>query len=141
MTEEKNIPNQTNHIVDLMVDDVLEASDEDILQEASEENVDVKACTQKVHTLIQEAVFEHNKFKLEEAKRQVQENKTQNKERLSIVGIERKREIFRNLSSNDNEGSFTMAARKEEDLSDHDIESALQDMLELGVIDEDGNIL
>jgi ATP-dependent protease HslVU (ClpYQ) ATPase subunit len=141
MKKENNIQDQLGRIVDLMVDDVLEASNEEILQEASEENRDVEDEAQKVHALIQEVVFEHNRSKLEEAKKQYQAHKARNKPHLRVAEIDKKREIFRNLSSNDNTGNLTMAARKEEELSDRDIESVLQDMLELGLIDEDGNIL
>ncbi len=141
MKKEKNIQNQIDRIVDLMVDDVLETSNEEILQEVSEENRDVKAEAQRVHALIQEAVFEHNKSKLEEAKKQVKTHKSRSRLQLRVAGIDKKRELLRNLNANDNMVHLTMAARKEEELSDRDIESVLQNMLELGLIDEDGNIL
>ena len=54
---------------------------------------------------------------------------------------ERKRELVERFVSSDNQlrEKLTMAARNQENLED-DIDSFLEDLIELGVIDDEGNV-
>ncbi len=127
-----------DRITDLLVDDILQTSDKEIMKEAEEDGYDAKNEAKKVYNLIQKTMFEHGKAKIEEAQKRSSAYQGNAKPALKIPGAQ-KRELFKTLSSKGEAAGFTLAARKEEDLSDRDIESVLEDMLELGLIDEDGN--
>ena len=56
--------------------------------------------------------------------------------------LNKKKQIIKKLSPNDNLAKkITMAARKEEEFTENDLDIFLQKAFKLGMIDEEGNIL
>lgn len=134
---------QMDRIIDLLVEDLFAASDKDILAEATAEHADVKAEVQKLYVIAQEAIFNHGKAKLETAKKALAAKRGVTKNELRISSLERKKQIINSIrNANDNlKQKVTMAARNENELSESDLDIYLQSLYDLGVIDEEGNIL
>lgn len=138
-SNEKNPINHTDSLLNMLVDDILDASDEDILEELRAEGLNLCDVAKNASGLVQNVVYEHNQNALEEARAAMLFNKQSTQPSLRVSDMKMKRAILKTLNANDN--GVTLAARKEADLSDRDVDSLLHNMLELGIIDEDGNIL
>lgn len=145
MNKEKKISvfEQADRVSDLLVDEILALSDEEIMAEAQEEYENMEEEAKKIHGLIQKALFSYGKSRLKKAKLEFQEQKTKARGNLRINSLEKKIAIIKRLNSaNDNiSRKVTMAARKEEELSERDLDIYLQSAYELGLIDEEGNDL
>ena len=126
-------------VADILVDDILESSDEEILSDAHHKYDDVDAEVSKTRELIHSAIMESRKSKMALAEKQLIDNKDRSKSNNILtlpVGTKRKliEEAKRSV------GSLTLAARNEEKMSETDTDSVLQDLIDLGVIDENGKI-
>ena len=67
-----------------------------------------------------------------------QKRKATNQNNILTLAINDKRALIH--QAKDSVHSLTLAARNEEEMSESDINGVLQDLIDLGVIDEDGNI-
>lgn len=133
---------QLDHINDMCIEDVLETSDEEIRQEVEEETGNAEAEATRLRSLVGDAVHNHKKAKFEAAKKARLEQQQNPERNLKVVSLDRKKEIIKSLNSNDNFAQkITMAARNENELSESDLDVYLKHLIELGVIDEEGNIL
>jgi len=126
-------------MADILVDDILESSDEDILSEAREKYDDVDSEIEKSRKLISATVMNSRKFRLAAAKEQLESNKAAKQEsNVLSLSISDKRMLINQAKESVN--SLTLAARNEEEMSELDVDGVLQDLIDLGVIDENGNI-
>ena len=130
---------QADRITDFLVEDILNASDEEIMAEAKEDYADVKAEAEHIHKLIKSAIFDHGKTQLKEAKKQFIADKEKRNKNVSVISLEDKRALIRRLSESNT--GLTLAAREENKMSDRDLDACIQSAYELGLIDEEGNIL
>ena|GEM_PF-1604392 len=130
---------QADRITDFLVDDILNASDEEIMAEAQEDYADVKAEVEHIHALIQNAVSNHGKTQLKEAKRQCLADKEKRVQNVPVISLEEKRALLRRLSESNT--NLTLAAREESEMSARDLDAYIQNACELGLIDKEGNIL
>ena len=142
MTHDTKEKVQIERIEDMLIQDILEASDDEILAEFAEECDNPEQEIQRMEELTKQAVFNHNKTKFEAAKRARLEQKAQPQKELQVVSLEQKKEIIKSLNANDNlEKKITMAARNEDELSENDLDVYLKHLIKLGIIDDKGNIL
>ena len=126
-------------VADILVDDILESSDEDILNEARKLYGDVDSEIKKTRTIINAAVMKSRKSRLSLAKKQLEENKTiRNDANILSLSISEKRRLIN--QAKESVKNLTLAARNEEEMSESDINGILQDLIDLEVIDESGNI-
>ncbi|MCP1675643.1 hypothetical protein J2T57_002793 [Natronocella acetinitrilica] len=118
--------------------DVDELSDEDLLQEYD----NPVAAAAETRSLINAVVSAHSKQRLQAARRGY--DALASKTTLSVVELspEQKWALIERFSSDDPalREKLTMAARNQDDHG-ADIDTYLQDLVELGVIDEEGNLL
>lgn len=122
----KKLENLTNELLN----DLLEATDEEIIAEAVEDGVDIDQAVSSVRSLI-----EKKRYKI--AQEKIRSQKTGQKGRVIDIGEARKR-ILKALEQNPTHAdSFTMAARSGKNLPDEDILGCYEDMVELGLIKED----
>ncbi len=122
---------KTYDIFDIMVDDILEATDEEIINEAIEDGID-----------IDKEVFEaksiFNKCRYEVAKKIVEDKKSGGDRTSKTVRIEDARQKINDVIKNNPEAleSLTKAARSGEDIPDDDIIGFYEDLSELGFFGE-----
>jgi hypothetical protein len=121
---------------DALVTDILNASDEEILSEGSEEFGTSKAEADHVRELFKQAQAMVAKKRLKAAREEIEQQR-KTPQRVKIIPL-KPLEARRKLEALLNEHpeatrEFTLAARKGKDLSDADILSMLEDLQELGL--------
>ena len=132
---------QLERLADALARDVDQLTDEDVLREATEEHGDPNKAALAAKNLIQEAITAHGKRRLATARTAYQAERERGGSKVFELSAERKRELIDRFASNDNQlrEKLTMAARNQEDM-EADIDSFLEDLVELGVIDDEGNV-
>ncbi len=125
-------------VANILVDDILEASDEKILDEANETYDDIDSEVKKTKNLIYSAVMKSRKSRLAIIKKELNKNKSKRLDNnILSLPVNDKRKLIEDLKKSNE--SLTLAARNEEAMSEVDINSAIQDLIDLGVIDENGD--
>lgn len=129
-----------DRLADAFVDDILNASDEDILAEITEDYGDPDKLAADMLAMFERTAQEAGKAKLAAAKQAAAEAR---KKGASVVHINPPdaRRRYEDMVANDRDLSdkLTLAARKGEDQSERDIDSAIEDLEELGAFDEEGD--
>lgn len=130
-----------DRLADVLVDDILGASDEDILAEFREACGDPNQNASEMRALFEKSVLASNKKRLAAAKEAAVANR-----RSSTVSaaapIDMAAARARLRAVVDTPGlpqKVTLAARKENELSDADILGMIEDLRELGVLPPDDN--
>lgn len=130
-------------ILDPLVEDILSMSDEDVLAEAREEGLDLDAASAEVATVLAAAQAAAGRARLAAARAQV-DGVRSFRSRSSITGLSasEKEIILRRFSANDNplQERLTMAARNGQSLTEQEVDTVLLDLVELGALDDQGNI-
>ena len=126
-----------NRLADALVDDVLGASDQEILAEFREAGGDPEKLAGDMRALFERSVLAANKSKLVAAKAGAARAKASPIHNAAPIDIaaarKRRHEIFQTPSISE---KITMAARKESELSDADVIAMLEDLRALGIIDD-----
>ena len=133
---EKNAKKQLLRLANELVEDILAASDEEILAEATKEFDDVQTEAERMQELIQQTIIQSGKRRLRAARETLDQCEPVTECSVLSFPIEKKRQLLNNLSDRN---GLTLAARNGKDQSERDIDSLLEDLLELGEIDEEGN--
>ncbi len=121
-----------------LVDDILSIPDEDILAEVMEEIGDPEKIAEEMRALFERTVQEEGKAKLAAAKKAAAEAQQTGGAVVNIDPAERRRRYEAMIAKDpDFSAKLTMAARKGEGQSEHDIESAIEDLAELGAFDDE----
>lgn len=128
-------------IMDTLAESVAEASDEDILAEAREAGEDPARTTARVRAVLRRAVKDYEQKPLREAQKAYEEsvqsirartfvlpNTPESRRKLFTLVMNQKPELGRAL--------LTAQHREFEDLTDVDIQSYLEQLGALGVLDE-----
>ena len=124
-------------LVDVLVEDVLAASDEEILAEFVETHGDPAKNSAEMRALFEKSVLKANKDRLHAAKAGLAASRAA-PPASKIVSMENVRERLRRvLASCPPDVKLTLAARNENELSDADVLGMLQDLEELGIITSD----
>ena len=127
-----------DRLADAFVEDILSASDEDILAEIAEDYGDPERLSEEMRALFERTILEQGKAKLAAAKEAATEARETGD---SVVGIDQAeaRRRYESIIDNDRELSskLTLAARKGEGQSERDVESAIEDLSELGALDDE----
>ena len=117
-----------------MVDDILEASDEDILVQFAEDFGSPEANASHLRAAFEQTVLLANKGRLRAARDGVAARETAGK--APVIPIAEARDRLRQvMAAHSNDKTFTLAARKESELSDGDILDMLAAMRELGLLE------
>jgi hypothetical protein len=125
-------------VIDLLVEDILESSDEEIIQEAQKEYGDATVHAHKTKKIIISAIIKSNKSRLVYAKQQIQKSHSDTlKGNVMSLSLVCKQQLI--AQAKKSRSNLTLAARNADAMTECDIDSMLQDLLDLGVIDGEGN--
>ena len=132
---------QLDRLADALARDVDQLSDEELLREAQEDYGDADKAALATKNIIREAIAAYGKRRLAAARKAYEAKTAKGTAKVFELPAEWKRELVERFASNDNQlrEKLTMAARNQENLED-DIDSFLEDLIELGVIDDEGNV-
>ena len=130
-----------DRLADFLVDDILSVSDEDVLAEFRETHGNPDLNAAEMRALFERSVLISNKKRLAAAKVGVVESRGSSiPSTTSPIDMEAARARLRAVI--DTSGlpqKITLAARKENELSDADILGMLEDLRELGILPTDDN--
>lgn len=128
-----------SRIDDLVVEDILETSDEEIIAQLNDEEGNAANAIAHTKEVAKKAILMSRKSRLKQAQEAVKQScNVEQNTNVFALPIEKKKEFIENAKRNNNE--LTLAARNEEDMSENDTDTILQDLIELGIIDENGNL-
>lgn len=141
MGDRDQFERQLGRLADAFVNDILKASDEDILAEAQEEYGDSARAAQHVNELINKAKSVVGKDKLAAARASFEQDRLTRQCNAVDLPLERKRKIIQEFAAADTEQhtSLTLAARMGGNLSESDLDALLEALFELGAIDRNGD--
>jgi len=115
---------------EVFVEDILDASDKDILAEFVERGGDVSKNTAEMRALFQKAILVANKKRMQAARSALAADNGR-REGSVLVDITKARSRLRGILEQAKDDKLTLAARKESELSDADVLSMLEDYDEL----------
>lgn len=131
-----------DRLADEFVDDILNLSDDEVLAEFREDGGDPERHAAKMRSMFENRLLAANKARMSAAKAGVASSRRVEK-RLSVpvVDIADARARLRALIARaDSIPGLTLAARKEDELSDSDVVGMLEELAELGLLDGDQDI-
>lgn len=129
-----------DRLTDELVEDVLTASDEDILSESDVDFPSVTAEADHVRALLGKAQVNVGKRLMQKARASLDQQKTiRSTKVLQLDPLQARRKLESFLSKHPEAATreLTLAARKGTDLTDSDVMSMLEDLLELGLFNDD----
>jgi hypothetical protein len=144
MTDRKRNPSaeQLERALDRMVEDVNATSDEEILKEANEVYGNADAAVARVQGALVAALKRSGQKKLKQARAGLGAARAA-KPASNVVelSLAKKRRILDTFAGSNNPigDKLTMAARNGVAIGEAEIDGMLQDLIELGAIDEHGN--
>jgi hypothetical protein len=124
-----------DQLTDNLVDDILNTSDDEILAELKEHDIDAEQLAASMRTLFDKTMIAANKHRLAAAKAGVAAlKKASETVKMPSLDIAAARErLNRVLETLTPDQKLTLAARKAIELSDADVLSLLDDLNELGL--------
>ena len=140
MNKEKNEASEKlERLCNALADDIDAMSDEELLAELAEAGEDADAIVDRTRTLIADAVAEVGRRKLAAA-RSGYDAQTVHRSNVLQWPAPRKSSLIQHFVQNNNEfeRKWTLAAREGKDL-EADMDSAVEDLIALGLIDDEGN--
>ncbi|MDP1644421.1 MAG: hypothetical protein Q8L71_02815 [Thiobacillus sp.] len=142
MTGKKRNPSEElERLADALVEDILNATNQEILDEAQVDYGNAKVGADEIRALFQLARTKVAKGRLETARNGLAADRAKGMGKVLPFDIAKSRQIVSKFAANDSElqGRLTMAARMGEELSDQDIQGIIEDMIKLGILTEDGS--
>jgi hypothetical protein len=138
MTGNNNTDRQgLNRLTDALVDDILNAPDDEILTDFAESHGDPAKSATEMRALFEKALIASNKGRLNAARAAMAADRRSSSPASAIDIAEARQRLRRLLEANASGQSLTLAARKEDELSDADVLGMLEDFGELGVLPPD----
>ncbi len=119
-----------------MVDDLLQASDDELIAEILEEGRNPTEEAEAMRALIEQAARECGKVQLEIARALIASSRGSDPQKVVRLKVADARRKLASLLAQDSARGVLMAARAESELSDSDVFGMLADLEELGIRSE-----
>ncbi len=134
MTDPKSDRAALARLADALVEDIFNASDQDILAEMQEDGEDPAAVAAEFQKIFEKAKANVAKRRLAAAKAGAAASRRRTADVVRLDPAEARRTLERALARDPETASkLTLAARKVEALSDEDVRGMLEDLDELGI--------
>lgn len=140
MSGEKAAP-ALHRLADELVADLLRLSDAELLAEAQNEGLDPEVEATRVRETIGAAITGRGKTRLKDARAALDAARGSAPGGRHPLNIHDRRAVLARFASNDDKlrQRLTMAARNGEGITDREIDDILNDLREIGAIDDEGN--
>lgn len=140
MTKPRDYELELARLEEELVDDIVSMSDEELLAEAKKDGVDVVALGKQGRELISNAILMAGKAKLAAAKAAVKAASERPALRVIQGSMQEKQKIIQAVMARQAEGPerLTLAARNANELTENDVDLILQNLIKLGLLNEDG---
>lgn len=132
---------QLSRLSDALALDVDNLTDEELFEEFENMDCDPKTVMSDIQALIGRAVTDYRKQRLASARAGFDAHKSRCRSTIVQLPVDVKKALVDRFAANNDQlqEKLTIAARNEDDIQ-ADIDSFLEDLVELGVIDDEGNI-
>jgi hypothetical protein len=121
-------------LADVLVEDLLATSDQDIVTEFVEEQGDPAKNADAMRALFEKSILQSNKARLLAAQAGLAADRAAPVAAKIVSMVDVRGRLKRTLASCPPDVKLTLAARNENDLSDADVLGMLQDLEELGIV-------
>lgn len=131
------------NFVSPLIEDVLSMSDEEIVAEVEAEGADPKLVADEMAEQLAVALKDTGRRRLDAARAELSSVRSfRNRAAIASLPLIRKEEILRRFAADDMplRQRLTMAARNGEGSSEQEIDAILLDLVELGALDDTGDI-
>ena len=131
-----------DRLADEFVEDIINMSDEEVLAEFQEDGGDPERHASEMRAMFENSLLTANKARMNAAKAGVASSRRTTSGLPSpVVDIENARARLRAVIARaDSIPGLTLAARKEDELSDSDVVGMLEELAELGLLDNDQDV-
>jgi hypothetical protein len=128
-----------DRLADALVEDILNLPDEQVLTEFREDGGDPERHAAEMRAMFEQSVLAANKARMAAAKAGAAASRRASRGLTApVVEIAHARALLRSLIARQGSSpKLTLAARKESELSDSDVLGILEELAELGLLDED----
>lgn len=134
MTEEKRRSMSRARLADAMIEDMMSMSDDEILAELKTDGVDPIKNVEEMRAVFEHSLLIANKDRMRTAKASLLAARETSRRSISPSPEMARRRLHQALAACPPGTKMTLAARKENELSDADVISMLEDLQELGLI-------
>ena len=134
---------QLGRLADALAEEALNAPDQEFLAELKSEQTPVDAMARAAKEAIAKGIAAHDKAKLA-ARLAAYQDATKQRQTFArgrtALTLDQKRQIVARFAAKDArlKARLTMAARGEEEMSERDLDGILEDLRDLGALDEEG---
>ncbi len=126
-----------------LADDVDAMSDKELMAELQEAGEDTDAIAKRTRGLIADAIAKFGRQKMETARAgyEAEMHQTGHGNKVLYWPLSRKHQLIQHFAQNNDtlKQKLTLAARQEKD-SEADMDSFIEDLIDLGMIDDEGNV-
>lgn len=137
---ERNASEKMSRLAEVLASDAMAATDDEVHAEMREEHGSVETGAARVRSVIGMAVARSGRRKFEAARMGIEKARRVGSPTVSPLSLADKRRIVERYAAND--GAFgrklTLAARNGQEMSEVELDSFLEDLRDLGAIDEGG---
>ena len=137
---QKEAREKLERLCNTLADDIDAMSDEEFLAELEAAGEDIDAMANRVDVLIADARARVGRRKLAAARAGYLAYQARRQHNVRLWPVERKRVLIQQFTQDDDvlRQKLTLAARKGQEMA-ADIDSFIEDLIDLGVIDDEGN--
>lgn len=139
MTEPKDVLDELCNVMDTVSEPVLLMSDEELLAEAVASGENPEQSAANVKALLQNAVKEYRQRRLRSAQEEYERETFASQRQATLPNSTAERRILLNLvctQKPDIGNALTLRHRNFDELTDADVESSLEELQELGALDD-----
>lgn len=132
-----------HNLADELAADLMGLSDAELLAEVEAEGLDPAAEAARVRATIAAALVQSGKARLAEAKVAVGQARVTTSTNIRPLRVQNRQAVLVGFANDDTKlkSRLTMAARNGEGITDGEMDSVLDDLRELGAIDDEGNLV
>lgn len=139
MSDSIDARQKLGRLVDALIRDIDALSDEELTAEVAADG-DVEKAVNHVKNLFESAIAESGRRRLARARRAYDAVTAKDRSRVMQMPLSRKKALIAKFADSSTfPAKLTLAARNA-DNTEADIDGLLQDLLELGVVDDEGNL-
>jgi inactivated superfamily I helicase len=128
-------------LADELVADLMQLSDAELLAEVKAEGLDPEKEAARVRETIRVALTKRGKARLEAARSALEAARATAPGARRHLQVDDRRAVLARFANDDEKlrERLTMAARNGEEITDEEVEAILNDLRDLGAIDDEGN--
>lgn len=141
MSEQEDAAGKLGRVADALVEDLMALSDAELAAEMTEAGIDVKAAAGEARAAIAGAIRAAGRRRLAAARAGASKAAIRGVANVLLLPLAEKRRIVERFAANDGglSAKLTLAARAGDAETEADTDSFLRALVDLGVVDADGN--